>query len=345
MEGALTEGVAELDRRLMRRALELAALADFRTSPNPMVGALVLGTDGSVVGEGYHTEVGAPHAEVAALSQAGRLAAGGTLYVTLEPCAHYGRTPPCIEAIVRAGVSQVVVAMLDPDPRVQGRGVEELRGAGIKVEVGLEEEPARRLNEFYVHHRTTGRPFVSAKFAASLDGRIATRTGDSRGIGGPEQQAHAHQLRHQHDAILVGAGTVLADDPQLTARFEGARQPLKVILDSSGRTPRQAKARQGRHLFDSGRDLPGLLGRLGSMGILSLLVEGGSQVHGSFFDQDLVDRVYAYLNPMIIGGKEAPPAVAGRGIEIIAAAKRFQHVEVIRLGPDVLITGYVHGDR
>jgi diaminohydroxyphosphoribosylaminopyrimidine deaminase/5-amino-6-(5-phosphoribosylamino)uracil reductase len=196
-----------------------------------------------------------------------------------------------------------------------------------------------------VKHRTTGRPFVSAKFAASLDGKIATRTGDSRWITGEEARAHAHVLRHRHDAILVGVGTVLEDDPELSARFPGARQPLRVVLDSRGRTPAAARLRGGPHLVDDGRDLPGLLDRLGGMDVLSLLVEGGATVHGSFFDQRLVDRVYAYLSPTIIGGGQAPTAVAGAGAERMADAFRLALVETTVLGTDILVSGDVHGDR
>ena len=328
----------------MARAIQLAAKADFWTSPNPMVGAIVVTSDGAVAGEGFHRRAGAPHAEAAALDAAGPAARGGTLYVSLEPCSHLGRTPPCVDAIVTAGVRRVVVAMEDPDRRVAGRGLQKLRDAGVDVQVGLLEAEARRLNEFYVKHRTTGRPFVSAKFAASLDGKIATRTGDSKWITGEEARAHAHLLRHRHDAVLVGVGTVLQDDPELSARFPGARQPLRVVLDSRGRTPADARLRAGPHLVDDGRDLPGLLDRLGGMEVLSLLVEGGARVHGSFFDQRLVDRVYAYLSPTIIGGAQAPAAVGGDGAGRMVEAVRLALVETTPLGRDLLVSGDVHGD-
>jgi diaminohydroxyphosphoribosylaminopyrimidine deaminase/5-amino-6-(5-phosphoribosylamino)uracil reductase len=332
----------------MRRALELAAQADYRTSPNPMVGALLFSPDGEEAGSGWHKQAGDPHAEVLALVAAGDRAAGGTLYVTLEPCAHQGRTPPCADAVIAAGVARVVVAMIDPDPQVAGRGVERLRAAGIETVVGPGEAGARRLNEFYVKHRETGRPFVSVKFAASLDGRIATRTGGSRWITGEEARAHAHRLRHQHDAVLVGVGTVLKDDPQLTARFPGARQPLRVVLDSSGRTPAAAKVRDGGAetlIVSHGGDLGRVLDDLGERGVLSVLVEGGSAVHGSFFDARLVDKVYAYLSPIIIGGASAPGAVGGLGPETIEDALRLEDVETAPLGRDLLISGYVHRDR
>jgi diaminohydroxyphosphoribosylaminopyrimidine deaminase/5-amino-6-(5-phosphoribosylamino)uracil reductase len=310
-----------------------------------MVGAVVVDAHGELAGEGYHRRAGAPHAEAEALAAAGERARGGTLYVNLEPCVHQGRTPPCVDAVIAAGLRRVVVAMLDPDARVCGQGLARLRAAGISVEVGLLEERARRLNEFYIKHRTTGRPFVSVKFAISLDGKIATRTGHSRWITGPAARAHAHRLRHRHDAILVGVNTVLQDDPALTARFPGARQPLKIVLDSRGRTPATAKVRSGRLLIDSGQDLVGLLDRLGSMGILSLLVEGGATVHGSFFDARLVDRVYAYLAPIVVGGQTAPSAVGGRGPALVTESLRLHPLQVRRLGDDLLIVGDVHRDR
>jgi diaminohydroxyphosphoribosylaminopyrimidine deaminase/5-amino-6-(5-phosphoribosylamino)uracil reductase len=221
----------------MAQAIQLAAKADFWTSPNPMVGAILVTSDGAVAGEGFHRRAGAPHAEVVALEAAGPAARGGTLYVSLEPCSHLGRTPPCVDAIVAAGVRRVVVAMEDPDRRVAGGGLRTLRDAGLDVKVGPLEEEARRLNEFYVKHRTTGRPFVSAKFAASLDGKIATRTGDSKWITGEEARAHAPLLRHRHDAVLVGVGTATVDDPQLTVRMVPGASPLRVVLDSTLRVP------------------------------------------------------------------------------------------------------------
>jgi diaminohydroxyphosphoribosylaminopyrimidine deaminase/5-amino-6-(5-phosphoribosylamino)uracil reductase len=330
----------------MARALRLARRADFRTSPNPMVGCVVV-DDGVAVGEGLHEQAGGPHAEVMALRSAGERARGATVYVTLEPCSHQGRTPPCTQALLDAGVWRVVVAMLDPDPRVHGRGVRLLRERGVHVEVGVGEEQATELNRAYLHHRLTGRPLVSAKFACSLDGRIATRTGESRWITGEEARRHVHRLRHEHDAILVGVGTVLADDPMLNARFPGARQPLKVVLDSRGRTPATARVRLGPAplLIDPGDDLTALLGSLGDRGVLSLLVEGGASVLGSFFDAGLVDRVFAYLNPSIIGGEGAPSAVGGVGAATLGERPRLVRVGSEHLGDDILVTGDVHRDR
>src|SRR5438270_13053148 len=225
------------------RALELAAQADFRTSPNPMVGAVVLDREGQIAGEGYHKGPGQPHAEQEARAEAGERAQGGTLYVNHEPCTHAHRTPNCADAVIDSGIYRTVISMTDPDERVRGAGIKALDSARIRTTVGLHADRAQRLNEFYVKHRLTGTPFVKAKFAMSLDGKIATRTGESRWITGDEARRHGHRLRHEHDAILVGINTVMADDPELTARQDGTefRQPLRVVLDSQLRIRQSAK--------------------------------------------------------------------------------------------------------
>ncbi|HEX7264419.1 MAG TPA: bifunctional diaminohydroxyphosphoribosylaminopyrimidine deaminase/5-amino-6-(5-phosphoribosylamino)uracil reductase RibD [Candidatus Dormibacteraeota bacterium] len=358
-----------IDLRWMARAIELARQADFRTSPNPMVGAVVLDSAGELAGEGYHRQAGTPHAEQEALEAAGERARGGTLYVNLEPCSHAHRDPSCAQAVVSAGVRRVVVSMVDPDPRVRGDGIKMLEAAGVETAVGALSDQARRLNEFYVKHRLTGRPFVTAKFAMSLDGRIATSAGESRWISGAASRAHAHLLRHAHDAILVGIGTVLADDPQLTARVDGleARQPLRVVLDSQLRTPPNAKVVGHNTLIvatragqvgqaetlvlprtDDGRvGLGPLLEELGRRGVLSLLVEGGAEVHASFFAEGLVDKVQAYIAPMLIGGRDAPAPIGGEGAKRLRDAIRLTGLETARIGDDLSITGYVdvHRDR
>ncbi len=355
----------------MQRALALAGQALGRVSPNPAVGA-VLVRDEKVVGEGFTRPPGGPHAEVVALEQAGEAARGATLYASLEPCCHQGRTPPCTDAIIAAGVAEVHMAMLDPDSNVNGRGQEELAAAGIAVQVGECEEEARRLNEAYIKHRTTGLPFVIAKFAASLDGRIAAASGDSRWISGPQSLRWAHEQRTTVDAIMVGANTIVVDNPQLTARpggQESERQPLRIVVDSGDRTPADACVLQGpgRALIATSEDsgpswrraletagaevlvLPGdgdsldlgaLLKALAERGVLSLLVEGGGILLGSVFDQGLVDKVQVIIAPMIIGAGEAPAAVAGRGAHRLAQAWRLRDVTVERLGDDILVTGY-----
>ena len=355
----------------MQRALALAGQALGRVSPNPAVGA-VLVRDGRVVGEGFTQPPGGPHAEVVALDQAGEAALGSTLYASLEPCCHQGHTPPCTKAIIAAGVAEVHVAILDPDPNVNGRGRRELEAAGIAVRVGECDQEARRLNEAYIKHRTTGLPFVITKFAASLDGRIAAASGDSRWISGPQSRQWAHEQRATLDAIMVGVNTILVDDPQLTARPDGQeseRQPLRVVADSHGRTPASARVLQGpgRSLIATSDhsdpfwrqaieatgaevlmlprdgdslDLGALLKALAERGVLSLLVEGGGVLLGSLFDQGLADKVQAIIAPLIIGAAEAPAAVAGRGAHRLADAWRLREVAVERLGDDILIIGY-----
>jgi diaminohydroxyphosphoribosylaminopyrimidine deaminase/5-amino-6-(5-phosphoribosylamino)uracil reductase len=353
----------------MARALELARLADYRTSPNPMVGAVVLDREGGLAGEGYHRQKGEPHAEQEALAAAGARARGGTIFTNLEPCTHAHRSPSCADAIIQAGITRAVVAMeKDPDVRVQGSGVARLRDAGVEVAVGVLEPEATRLNEFYSWHRRTGRPFVSAKFAMTLDGKIATSTGESRWITGEASRRHAHRLRHMHDAILVGVNTVLQDDPELTARDAGpdARQPIRIVLDSKLRTPAGAKVLGERTLIAStvsgavsgaevvelptvgGRvRLEPLLDELGRRGVISLLVEGGAETHASFLNAGLVNRLYAYIAPKMVGGRDAPGPVGGRGVSNLGSAFRLRDTEIVMLDDDVLISGYldVHGNR
>ena len=369
--------------RPMARAFELARSVLGWTSPNPAVGAVVVRHSQiepqddriRIVGEGATQPPGGAHAEVMALREAGAQARGATLYVTLEPCAHHGRTPPCTDALVSAGIAEVVVACLDPDPQVAGRGLEQLRAAGITVSLGDGAAQAASHYEPYQHHRRTGRPFVVAKFAASLDGRIAATSGDSRWISGPQTLAWAHQNRPHFDAILVGVGTILVDNPQLTARPQEWRgpvpQPLRVVLDSRGRTPLDARVLEGLDTSptliatteaapaewrtaleargvrvavlpaeDGHVALQPLLDHLGQQaGVIHLLVEGGGEVLGACFDQRLIDKVHAVVAPILIGG-DAQTAVRGRGAERMRDALRLSGVGVERLGDDLLITGY-----
>jgi len=359
----------------MGQALSLARLALGQVSPNPAVGAVVVKND-SVVGQGYTQPPGSAHAEVLALKQAGEEARDGVMYVTLEPCCHYGRTPPCTRAIISAGITEVHMAMFDPNPSVSGRGKDELEKEGIKIYLGEHEEEAKEVNEAYTKFITTGIPFVTAKFAVSLDGKIATRRGDSRWISGREARKYVHNLRYTTDAIMAGVNTVLADDPHLTTRCSGGRggtarkQPLRVIVDSKGRTPLTARVfnEPGRTLLAWGRtatpeekaafaqagaeilesptaeglvDLEKLLGALGEREITSVLVEGGGILLGSLFDRRLVDRVIAFIAPIIIGGGEAKTAVAGKGVDKVVDSLRLERVGVEKFGDDLMVSGYV----
>ena len=357
----------------MRLALTEAAHALGNASPNPAVGAVVI-RNGEVVGRGHTQPPGSAHAEVMALTEAGDRARGATMYVTLEPCGHHGRTSPCTRALVDAMVARVIYAIEDPDPLVRGDGHRQLQEAGIAVEVGDGAEESALLLEGYLKHRQTGMPFVIAKFAASLDGHIAAASGDSRWISGPEAAAWMHRQRATLDAIVAGSRTVLMDDPRLTARPEGIsgdiHQPLRVIVDSTGqiqpeatvlKTPpatlvattdvsseewRASIRKTGAEVLtlpakEDRVDLDALLGVLGGRGVLTVLFEGGGALLGSLFDARLVDRVQAVIAPVVIGATEAPTAVAGRGAYRMVDAPRLREVTVERLGDDTLISGLI----
>jgi len=365
--------MSETDRIWMQRALELAARARGRTSPNPMVGA-VLVRDNQLVGEGFHAYAGSDHAEVAALRAAGPAAQGATLYVSLEPCCHYGRTPPCVEQILQAGVRRVVAACEDPNPAVSGKGIAALRAAGLLVDVGVLTEEAARLNEAFFTHVRTGRPFVTLKVAASLDGKIATRTGDSRWITGESARRRVHELRNQVDAVLVGIGTVLRDDPLLTTRLGIAdqRDPIRVIVDNLARLPLRAKVvnrastaptilavsrmaprtklealqQEGIQVIvveSSPRrvSLDRLTEALGKRGILSVMIEGGAEINASALREGVVDKVLVFLAPILIGGKSTPTAVGGEGIETLSQALHLRDVRIERFDGDILVEGYI----
>lgn len=358
----------------MRRALELADSVLGSTSPNPAVGCVIL-RDRRVVAEGATEPPGHAHAEIVALRAAGNAARGADVYVTLEPHNFTGRTPPCTHALIDAGVHAVYVSMLDPNPRVSGGGVEQMRAAGIEVAVGDGEAEGRRLLEGYLKHCATGLPFVVAKFAATLDGKIAASSGDSRWVAGEAARAWAHKFRTKVDAIMCGVNNVLLDDPRLTARPGGAdaaRQPLRIVADSRGRTPIDASVLgPGGHTIiattaaspDAWRadveragaealmlpadaqgrvDLPALMRVLGERGVLTLLVEGGGILHASLFEAGLVDKVHAIVAPKIVGGT-AYPAVAGAGVAHMADAITLHAVEFERLGDDIALIGYVNG--
>lgn len=315
----------------MRRALELAASARRTTSPNPWVGAVVL--PGGY--EGCTQPPGGAHAEIEALAAAGGQAQGATMVSTLEPCAHRGRTPPCVEAIAAAGIRRVVVGIEDPDPRVRGRGIRALREMGIDVEVGLLGDDVSCQLAPYLHHRRTGRPLVVLKLAMTLDGRTAAPDGSSRWITGPEARADAHRIRAESDAVLVGAGTLRADDPDLTARGSGGEilhpQPQRVVL---GTAPPGARARP---LLELSGEPAEVLDQLGARGMLQVMVEGGSRVAGSFHRGGLIDRYVLYVAPALMGGDDGAPVMAGRGAPAMSEIWRGRVASVCQLGPDVRI--------
>lgn len=312
------------DDEAMRRAIEVAAAARGFTSPNPWVGCVL-----STGHEGATEPPGGQHAEVVALTAAGAAAAGATLYTTLEPCAHHGRTPPCTDAILAAGVQRVVVAIEDPDPVVAGRGIRQLEEAGVEVTLGIGAEEVRAQLEPYLKHRTTGRPFVVLKLAASLDGRTAAPDGSSQWITGDEARADAHRLRAESDAVLVGAGTIRADDPQLTVRHGPGRDPLRVVL---GRAPADARAQP---LIELAGDLPAVLDDLGRRGVLQVLVEGGARVAHDFHRAGLVDRYVLYVAPVLFGGDDGRGLFAGPGAATIDDVWRGRIESVEQLGSDL----------
>lgn len=357
----------------MERALELARSVLGTTSPNPSVGAVVA-KDGVEVGWGATLPPGQDHAEITALRMAGDKARGSTLYSTLEPCCTFGRTQPCTKTIIESGVSRVKVAAIDPNPRVFGKGCAELESAGIEVSMGEEAEAAQNLYEAFAKHVRTAVPFVTVKFAMSLDGKIATSTGDSKWLTGVESRNLVQQMRREVDAIMVGVNTVLVDDPQLTARdihdTPLHHQPLRVIVDSHVRTPPTARILQQpgstliattqqsfEHQLEklsgareemialpatgNGRvDMGALLVELGRRDVVSLTVEGGGTLIGSLFDEGLVDKVFAFIAPMVIGGHGATSPVEGRGVERIANALNIERTCMRKIGPDWLIVGY-----
>jgi diaminohydroxyphosphoribosylaminopyrimidine deaminase/5-amino-6-(5-phosphoribosylamino)uracil reductase len=362
---------SETDRRMMDRALTLAKEGTGLVSPGPLVGCVLADSAGEIVGEGFYVYEQIKHAETHAIEQAGGKARSATAYISLEPHAHHGRTPPCTDALIHSGISRVVAPIEDPNPAVSGKGFADLRARGIAVDQGLLAAEAERVNEQYIHFMRTKRPFVHLKVAVSLDGKIATRTGDSRWITGVESRARVHELRREYDAILVGVGTAIADDPLLTDRSgKPRRRPLsRVVLDERLQLPIEsqlvrtakeapvvivtstcAKAPDIALLEASGvqvigddsggRNLQAVLDELGRREIQSVLVEGGANIAGNFFAAGLVDKVTFFIAPMIIGGRAAPSAIGDPGAETIADAWRLRNIEMHRRGNDLEVTGY-----
>ena len=365
------------DEHFMKMALDLAKKGEGFTSPNPMVGAVIV-KNGRVVGKGYHKAAGEAHAEVNAIDDAGALAQGATLYVTLEPCNHTGRTPPCTEKILAAGIRRVVAAMHDPNPEVKGGGIDYLKRRGIEIKTGVCEDLAKRLNEIFIKYVKTNRPFTIIKCAATLDGRIATRTGDSRWVTGEEAREFVHRLRHTVDAIMVGINTVEKDDPSLTTRLTNSLgglkglDPVRIVLDTNFKIFEEAKLlrldsdsdtiiitgrsvsedkkarieQQGAKVIESPVkdgliDLDILMDRLGALGITSLLIEGGSRVIASALSAGIVEKIFFFFAPKILGGDDGVPVCKGQGADLMESCIPVKDINVRRFGNDVMIQGYI----
>lgn len=359
------------DTRFIRRALTLARRGRGKTSPNPLVGAVVV-KNGRIVGEGYHRKAGGPHAEVIALERAGGKAAGATLYISLEPCCHTGKkTPPCTGTIIASGVSRVVVAMEDPNPKVSGKGIRQLEDAGIDVSVGTLGSEAQKLNEVFRKYITTGTPFVRLKIAQTLDGKIATASGESQWITGEASRKHGHRLRSWSDAILVGVETVIHDDPLLTVRSVKGKSPLRIVVDSTLRTPVSARvvnenpeytiiastsaapAEKLQSLRERGVEvlvvedengrasLSALMKALGERGVTSVLIEGGAEIAASALKSRIVDKAFFFIAPRIMGGKDSLTAIGGKSPASLSGAVGLVDVTVRRLGEDLLVEGYL----
>lgn len=324
-----------IDDKYMRLAIELAKRAEGRTSPNPIVGA-VIAKNGKIVGRGYHKRAGLPHAEVNAIRQAGRRAKGATLYVSLEPCDHFGRTPPCTDAIIKSGIRRAVIAMKDPNPVNNGRGIKKLKRHGIKTVLGVLKSEAMSINKPYIKFVTKGLPYITVKVAQSLDGKIAAKTGDSRWISSEDSRRYVHELRAKADAVMVGAGTVLKDDPLLLSRVSGGRQPMRIVVAGKRKIPSSAR------IFTAADKSPVVIVNspeeaLRLKDVTNILVEGGGGLIASLIEKDLVDRFLIFIAPKIIGGISAKTAVEGSGVRSIKDAMDFKIVSVRRFRKDVLI--------
>lgn len=361
--------MVDFHEKMMRRALAIARRGSGKTAPNPAVGCVIV-RDGAIVGEGWHRKAGTPHAEIHALRQAGNAARGADVYVTLEPCSHFGKTPPCADALVAAGVARVFVGMVDPNPKVCGNGIERLKNAGIGVVSGILEGECRRLNEPFVKHVTTGLPFVILKYAMTMDGKTATACGDSRWITNKKSRHYVHRLRASVDAIMVGVGTVLADDPQLSARIPRGKDPLRVVVDSSLRISPDARmlhqespaatliatfsddAERSARLEAVGAevlrcnerdgrvDLHDLLVRLGARGVQSVLLEGGSALAGEALRAGLIDKFILFYAPKLLGGSDGFGLFSGPSVERMDDCFRLKTEAVRRFGDDIMIEAY-----
>ncbi|MGA1843521.1 MAG: bifunctional diaminohydroxyphosphoribosylaminopyrimidine deaminase/5-amino-6-(5-phosphoribosylamino)uracil reductase RibD [bacterium] len=362
------------EQRYMRMALDLAEKGKGRVSPNPLVGAVIVNGD-RVVGTGYHALYGDEHAETKALQEAGSEARGATLFINLEPCCHHGKTPPCVDQIIQSGISRVVVSIRDPNPLVNGKSIEALKGNGIEVKMGVMEKSALRLNEYFLKHITTGTPFIILKSAMSLDGKVATKTGESKWVTGERSREYVHKLRNEIDATLVGIETILRDNPRLTTRLKSGegRDPIRIVIDSLLRIPLRARILTEeskaaniivttlnapmdriKRLEDNGArvlyiepkgrnrvDLLAMAKELGNLQITSLLIEGGPGINASAIQEGIVDKVIMFIAPRIIGGKSAPSAIQGEGVARLEEAIKVYDIKTKRLGDDLMVEGYI----
>ncbi|VVB52707.1 2,5-diamino-6-ribosylamino-4(3H)-pyrimidinone 5'-phosphate reductase [uncultured archaeon] len=354
------------DELFMRQCIKLAKKGF--TSPNPMVGAVIV-KNGAVIAEGYHKQAGKPHAEIEALRKAGKKAEGATMYVNLEPCCHFGKTPPCTKAIIKAGIKEVAAATKDPNPLVAGNGLRELNKAGIKTRHGILKKEAQPLNEAFIHYMTKKTPYVTLKMATTLDGKTATSTGESKWITGEKSRRNVHEMRARNDAIIVGVNTILKDNPTLTTHKISKKDPLKAILDSHLRTPPTAKIlKEGKtiifttpqhnpnkriHLESKGAkiivtnakngrtNIKDAVKTLGKLGITSILIEGGSEVAADALKEKVVHKVVFYVAPKIIGGRRSKPAVGGEGVASLSKAYRIREFSAEPCGEDIILSGYV----
>lgn len=360
-----------MDKVYMKRALELAELGRGKVAPNPMVGAVIVKA-GKIIGEGYHKKYGDNHAEVNAFENATEDVSGATLYVTLEPCAHYGKTPPCAKRIVKEGIKKVVIGVLDPNPLVAGKGVNILKDAGIEVVVGVLEEECRKINEVFMKYIKTSRPFVLMKYAMSLDGKISTATGKSKWISCEKSRRDVHKLRNNLSAIMVGINTVIKDNPMLNCRIEGGNDPIRIIVDSNLRIPLDSKIVNTSnnistivattHKADKDKiklleernvevivskekdgrvDITSLIDKLGEKKIDSILLEGGSEINFSCLQEGIVDKVRIYIAPKILGGNNAKGAVGGRGVSEMIDSFNIENIDISTIGSDIVVEGYV----
>ncbi|MCI6691987.1 MULTISPECIES: bifunctional diaminohydroxyphosphoribosylaminopyrimidine deaminase/5-amino-6-(5-phosphoribosylamino)uracil reductase RibD [unclassified Clostridium] len=360
-----------MEEKFMKMAIELAKKGKGKVNPNPLVGAVIV-KNGEIIGQGYHSKYGGNHAEIEAINNATDDVKGATIYVTLEPCFHYGKTPPCVDKLISSGISKVVIGHLDPNPLVSGKSIEKLKSLGIEVKVGVLEEECLKLNEVFIKYIKTKLPFVVLKSGVSLDGKIATKTGESKWITGATSRAKVNELRNELRGIMVGVNTVIIDDPTLNCNIHGGRNPIRIILDSNLRIPLDSKILKTAYKYETiiattknidlnkkalveelkakvitidsinnKVDLNKLMIKLGEMKIDSILLEGGGEVNYSALEAGIIDKLMLFMAPVIIGGKESKTFVEGKGIDLLTNSFKASNLKIEYLGEDILITSYI----